>query len=158
MESTIKFQLYIFLTSIYSGMIAGLVYDLYRVTRYYLKPNKIATGIEDLLFWIGEALIFFYIFHKSNWGELRGYIFIGFFLGGVIYIKVLSRVLFNLLLKIINGIIFILKWIFYVVKFPFRKGKSVLLPVLKKINRMKRIPKEAIREIRRRRKIIAKKK
>lgn len=155
MENSIKIQFFIFLTSIYAGMIAGIAYDLYRVIRYHSKPSKIVTGIEDLVFWIGEALIFFYIFNKSNWGELRGYIFIGFFVGGAMYTKILSRFLYPILLKIFNGLANIIKWIAYIIKFPFRKGKKTLSPKLKKA---KRVPKEAIEEIRRHRKIISKKK
>ena len=155
MENSIKIQIFIFLTSIYSGMIAGIVYDLYRLIRYHSKPSKIVTGIGDLVFWIGEALIFFYIFNKSSWGELRGYIFVGFFFGTIIYGQILSRFLYPLLLKIFNGIIYIVKWIIYIIKFPFRKGKKILWP---KIQKIKRVPREAIREIIRHRKIISKKK
>ncbi|MCF6464557.1 spore cortex biosynthesis protein YabQ [Clostridium sp. Cult2] len=158
METTIKIQLYIFLTSIYGGLISGLAYDIYRVTRHYFKPRKIVTIIEDLLFWIGVSFIFFYIIYKSNWGSLRGYIFIGFFIGGFIYLKILSKVLFPFWMKIFDGIITIVKKIFAIIKLPFKHIKNLLSPRIKRINRIRKIPKEAISEIKRYKKIISNKK
>lgn len=107
MDNTIKIEIYIFLTSIYGGLIAGLAYDIYRINRNYFKPKKIATIIEDFLFWIGIGFVFFYMLNKNNWAQLRLYVFLGFFLGGIIYLKILSKFLFPFLLKIFNGIIFI---------------------------------------------------
>lgn len=158
MESTIKIQLYIFLTSIYGGLISGLAYDIYRVTRFYFKPRKIVAILEDLLFWIGISFIFFHIINRSNWGSLRGYIFIGFFLGGFIYLKILSKILFPLWVKLFNGIIALLKNIFKVIKIPFRQIKNLISPKIKRINRIKKIPGEAIGEIKRYKKIISNKK
>lgn len=83
MDTTIKIQFYIFLTSIYGGgLIAGLAYDIYRISRLCFKPKKLATLIEDLFFWIGIGIIFFYLLNKNNWAELRFYIFLGFFWRG----------------------------------------------------------------------------
>ncbi|CCQ97332.1 putative Spore cortex biosynthesis protein YabQ [[Clostridium] ultunense Esp] len=158
METTIKIQLYIFLTSIYGGLISGLAYDIYRVNRLYFKPRKIVTILEDLLFWIGISFIFFYIINKSNWGSMRGYIFIGFFLGGFIYLKILSKILFPLWVKLFNGIITIINNILKVIKLPFRQIKSLLSPKMKRINRIRKIPREAIGEIKRYKKIISNKK
>lgn len=158
MDTTIRIQLYIFLTSIYAGLLIGLIYDLYRVMRYFFKPKKIVAGIEDLLFWLGIAIIFFYIINKSNWGEIRGYIFFGTFIGGIVYLKILSKVLHPLMMKLFKAIIFSFKWIVNIIKVPFIKLRSIVKPGMKRINRIKRVPKEAIREIKRYRKIISQKK
>ncbi|NLW39463.1 MAG: spore cortex biosynthesis protein YabQ [Tissierellia bacterium] len=158
MESTIRIQLYIFLTSIYGGLISGLAYDIYRTTRYYFKPKKIATLLEDLLFWIGLSLIFFYILNKSSGGSLRGYMFIGFFIGGLIYLKILSKLLFPLWLKLFKGIIILIRYIMKIIKLPFIRTKTLLLPKIKKASRLKRIPKEAFHEIKRYKRILSNKK
>jgi spore cortex biosynthesis protein YabQ len=158
MDNNIKIQFYIFLTSLYGGLIAGLAYDIYRISRYYFKPKKIVTIIEDFFFWIGIALIFFYILNKSNWGELRGYIFIGFFIGGLIYLKVLSKFLFSLLIKFFNGLGFVFKGIIETIILPYKYIKKWLRPKIKKIKRTSTIPKEAFSEIKRYKRIISKKK
>ncbi len=64
------------------GLIAGLAYDIYRISRLCFKPKKLATLIEDLFFWIGIGIIFFYLLNKNNWAELRFYIIFRFFLEG----------------------------------------------------------------------------
>lgn len=158
MDATIKIQLYIFLTSVYGGLIAGIAYDIYRLSRYYFKPKKIITIIEDLLFWVSIALIFFYILNKSNWAELRGYIFIGFFLGGIIYLKILSKLLSPLLRKIFNGLRVILKKVANTILSPYKYIKKLLSPKLKRAKKISNIPKDAMREIKRYKSIISKKK
>ena len=112
MDITIKMQFYIFLTSIYGGLIAGFFYELYRISRHYFKPKYIVTQIEDFLFWIGISLIFFYILHKSNWGEIRGYVFLGFFMGGFMYLNLLSKLFYPLLKRLFDGIGLLINKIF----------------------------------------------
>ena len=158
MYNTIKIEFYIFLTSIYGGLIAGIVYDIYRINRNYFKPKKIATIVEDFLFWIGIALIFFYMLNKNNWAQLRLYVFLGFFIGGIVYLKILSKFLLPFLWKIFNGIIFICKGIKNLLILPFKALGKFLKPKLIKIKRLKRIPKESFSEIKRYKKIIFKKK
>src|SRR5690606_14910652 len=119
MTTDIKFEFYIFLNSVYAGLVSGIIFDLYRVIRYFFKPKKVVTIIEDLLFWIGIGLIFFYILNKSNWGQLRGYVFIGFFLGGLIYLNILSKVLFPIFLKIFKKLGIAIRGIIHVVKFLY---------------------------------------
>ncbi len=158
MDTNIKIQFYIFLTSLYGGLIAGLAYDIYRVTRYYFKPKKVVTLIEDFFFWVGIALIFFYILNKSNWAELRGYIFIGFFGGGIIYLKIISKFLFPSLIKFLNGLGFIFKKIINAIILPCKCIKKGLSPKFRKLKKMSRVPKEAVGEMKRYKKIISKKK
>ncbi len=55
-------EFYIFLVSINYGLILGVIYDLYRVFRYYSKPKKILTMIEDFILWLIITLVFFIIF------------------------------------------------------------------------------------------------
>lgn len=158
MDTTIKVQLYIFLTSLYGGLITGLSYDIYRLSRYFFKPKKIVTLIEDFIFWVGAALIFFYILNRSNWAELRGYIFLGFFAGGFIYLKVLSKILFPFLIKLFNRVGLIFKRIMGTIILPFKHVNKRLSPKIKKIKRTREALREAISEIKRHKAIISKKK
>lgn len=158
MDTTIKIQVYIFLTSLYGGLIAGLFYDIYRINRYYFKPKNIATIVEDFIFWIGVALIFFYILNKSDWVELRAYVFIGFFMGGIIYLKILSKVLFPFLIKLLNKITTVIKKIINFIILPFKYINKKASPKLRRLKRNKGMFKEAIGEIKRHTSIIFKKK
>ncbi len=158
MDITIKMQLYIFLTSIYGGLVAGFFYDLYRVNRYYFKPKHLVTQIEDFLFWVGISLLFFYILHRSNWGEIRGYVFLGFFLGGFVYLKLLTKVFYPLLKRLFNGIGLFFKKITQGILFPFRHVSKKLSPKLNRLKKIKSIPKETLNQIKKQKAIISNKK
>lgn len=158
MDITSKIQVYIFATSLYGGLIAGLFYDIYRINRYYFKPKNIATIVEDFIFWIGIALIFFYILNKSNWIELRAYVFIGFFVGGIIYLKILSKIFFPFLIKLLDKITAIIKEMTNFIVLPFKYINKKIGPKIRKLKRSKGIFKEAISEIKRYTSIIFRKK
>lgn len=137
-------QITVFLYTIYGGVLIGLIYDLYKVFRIYRKPGKIATGIMDLFFWIIVALIAFNILFKSNYGELRGYAFLGFILGCLIYVKLCSKYIVNFLILVVKKMRKSAAIIYKVLIFPFDvlskaiKGGGKWLysriPFLKKIN------------------------
>ncbi|GMG97567.1 spore cortex biosynthesis protein YabQ [Tepidimicrobium xylanilyticum] len=158
MENTIKVQLYIFLTSVYGGLIFGLAFDIYRAIRYYCNPNKIVTILEDLLFWVFLSFIFFYILNKSSWSSLRGYIFIGFIIGGIIYLKLLSKILFPLWLKLFKGFIILIRNVLRIIKFPIVKVRGILALKKNRINRIKRVPREAFNDIKKYKRILSSKK
>lgn len=120
MDSFVHNQLYIFFATLYGGIVMGFVYDLYRIFRYYLKPKKVATFIEDFVFWIIISVIFLIVILYTNWGEIRGYVFLGFFCGAFLYAKFLSKIIISSLVWIVNGIVKIIKCIFSVIFYPFK--------------------------------------
>lgn len=126
MDSYVQSQAYIFFATLYGGIIMGFVYDVYRIFRYYLKPKKVATFIEDFIFWIIISTIFLTVILYTNWGEIRGYVFLGFFSGAFLYSKFLSKIIISTIVWIVNGIINILKYIFKIIFFPLRLLKSKL--------------------------------
>lgn len=120
MDSYVQSQAYIFFATLYGGIVMAFVYDIYRIFRYYLKPKKVATFIEDFIFWIIISVIFLTVILYANWGEIRGYVFLGFFSGAFLYSRFLSKIIISTLVWIVNGIIKILKCIFKVIFSPFR--------------------------------------
>lgn len=120
MDSFIHNEIYIFLTTLYGGIIIGFVYDIYRIFRYFFKPKKIATFIEDLIFWIIVSLIALIILLFSNWGEIRGYVFLGFISGAFLYHKLLSKIVITIIVHIVRYIINLLKYILGIIFIPFK--------------------------------------
>lgn len=132
MNNVIHSQGYVFLTTLYGGMIIGFIYDLYRIFRYFFKPKKVLTFIEDLIFWIFVALVALIVIIFSNWGELRGYVFLGFLLGAFLYNKFLSKIVITLLVKIIKLLGGVLRQILGLVLLPFKLiGKRLYKPYTK---------------------------
>ena len=154
MDTTLLLEVHIFLSTIYGGLIAGFIYDIYRTIRYFSKPRKFLTYLGDLLFWTITASIFFIILIKNNWGEVRGYTLIGFFLGILIYNKAFSRFIYLICLQVGRVLKEFLSKLLSIVFYPFKMLKKTS-PIFKKI---KRIPVEMVKEIKKHKKIIFSKK
>lgn len=132
MENAIHSQGYIFLATLYGGIIIGFIYDLYRIFRYFFKPKKVATFFEDLMFWIIIALIALFVLIFSSWGELRGYEFLGFLSGAILYNKLLSKIVITILVKVVKIIIRTLKYLLDVILYPFKVLANILYAPYKK--------------------------
>jgi spore cortex biosynthesis protein YabQ len=96
METTLN-QSYIFMATVYGGIITGIVYDVYRMLRRALKAGRAVTAIFDILFTVCTLAIVAGVLYAVNSGEIRAYTFLGFALGFLSYIV---------------GISFFLKYIF----------------------------------------------
>ena len=67
----IKDELILLFTSLYCGIIFAIVYDAIRIIRNLIKPHFIRVVIEDFIYWICVAYIFFSMLIKKNYGNLR---------------------------------------------------------------------------------------
>lgn len=154
MDTTLLMEIHVFLSTVYGGLISGFIYDIYRTIRYYSKPRKLVTYLGDLTFWTLTASIFFIILIKNNWGEIRGYTLLGFFMGILIYNKIFSLFLYPICLKSGKILKDILSGVFGILFYPVKLLKNTS-PFFKKI---KRIVLESFRERKRLKKIISSKK
>src|SRR5699024_4339163 len=119
MDSSLSLELHIFLTSIFGGIVAGFIYDLYKAFRYFFKPNKIITYVQDFLFWVTITYVFFYTLLKINWGEIRGFIILGFFIGIIIYIITFSKYIYPMTVRICGILKRIIKATLSLILYPF---------------------------------------
>ena len=95
-------QLIYFIHSVLGGFAVSFLFDLYRFMRILTRPKKLATYLEDFLFWMISTLILAVILYYSNNIELRGYEFLGFAAGAFLYFYTISRFVLKLLLYIFN--------------------------------------------------------
>ena len=83
-------QVYIFGWSIVTGMILGLLFDIFRGMRW--KGMKdIWVYLQDIVFWIVTGVIIICSTFLINMGELRGYMLIGYLLGAGFYFLLFSK-------------------------------------------------------------------
>lgn len=101
-------QVYAFVIFILNGFLIGLLFDIFRILRKTFKTPNFITYIEDIIFWILSGIMLLYSIFKFNNGELRAFIFIGVFLGTMLYMLVFSKLLINVSMYIINTIKIIL--------------------------------------------------
>lgn len=105
----VESQAYLFLVFSLTGVIIGLLFDIFRVLRKSFKTPDIVTSIEDILFWILTGiLILFNIWYFNN-GEIRIFMFLGIIMGSLIYMLTLSNIIINILKTIITNIVKIIE-------------------------------------------------
>ena len=97
-------QVYAFAIFILNGFLIGVLFDVFRILRKTFKTWDFITYIQDIIFWILSGLMLLYSIFKFNNGELRIFIFIGVFLGTLLYMLVFSKTLINTSVFIINTI------------------------------------------------------
>ncbi len=83
-------QAYVFLATVYTGMIVGFIFDFNRVIRRMFKPRPWIVGIMDLFFWLIVAVMVFVALLYANDGEVRFYNFIGLAMGWGLYVLTIS--------------------------------------------------------------------
>ena len=113
MNINIYNQLFNLAIFIITGMIIGVLFDIFRIIRRSFKTPDFITYIEDILFWILTGFVLLFTIFTFNNGEIRIYIFVGIVFGAIIYLLTLSQYFIKINVTILN---FIKKVLYY----PFR--------------------------------------
>jgi len=109
MNEAIAIEMRFFAISILWGCLILVIYDLLRIFRNIIRHNKIAIGIEDILYWILCGVLIFKMMYKHYNGIIRAFSILGMFIGMLIYQNNFSEFIvtsISTLLKKIIGIIF----------------------------------------------------
>ena len=154
-------QLINFIYFMITGMVLGIIFDIFRILRKSFKTSDIVTNIQDILFGIITGIILLTSIFLFNKGELRLYLFIGICFGIVIYMLTISKYFIKLNVAIINFIkkiivlitkpfIFLLKFIkklfFRPISFICINFKLLFKKILKKFKNNVKINKKPIEE------------
>ena len=81
MSETIRQEMLFFTSSICTGMLLTLSYDVLRMFRSVIRHGKFAVNLEDMLYWIAAAFTICRMTYEKNHGEFRGYAFLGILVG-----------------------------------------------------------------------------
>ncbi|MDQ0257871.1 spore cortex biosynthesis protein YabQ [Evansella vedderi] len=98
---TLEVQFLSMLASVGTGLWFGASFDTYKRFVGGSKRFRWTLLINDILFWLLQALVFFYVLFQVNQGEIRFYLFLALILGYSIYRALLERIY----LKILNWVI-----------------------------------------------------
>lgn len=113
---TLQVQFLTMISMIMSGFYLGIARDTYRRFSPYWRHFMFLRYLFEVVFWMTQTLLLFYILYRVNAGELRTYIFIACLLGFSIY-KVIFSSLYK---KILEVAIRILLMIYHFGKEVFR--------------------------------------
>lgn len=136
MNEIIMNQLKILTIFAISGITISILFDIFRIRRKVWKAPNLLTYFEDILFWIISAIILLYTVMKYTTGELRIYMFVGLFIGILIYFKFFSKLVVKFFSSIIKFIITIIVRIFKIIFYPFKKTFNLFKKSWKKKNIM----------------------
>lgn len=81
MADIIYEQFRVFLHSLLCGFLIWCLYDVILLLRKTWRHGTALMAAEDILFWLVSACIIFSMLYTYNFGSLRGYAFLGVFLG-----------------------------------------------------------------------------
>lgn len=93
-------QIFIFFFII--GIIIGIIFDIFRVIRKSFKTPDILTFIEDFIFLGVTSILIIFSIIKLNGGEVRFYLFLGIFVGILIYSLTISNLCVIILYVFVN--------------------------------------------------------
>ncbi|MEH7300944.1 spore cortex biosynthesis protein YabQ [Neobacillus drentensis] len=102
---TLSTQFLTMLSMIGMGSVFGAMFDTYQRFLNRPKRKQWIVFINDLLFWIIQALLIFYTLFMVNDGELRFYIFIALLCGFAAYQSLFKGIYLKLLEVIIQTVI-----------------------------------------------------
>jgi spore cortex biosynthesis protein YabQ len=93
------------------GVLFGVMFDTYQRFLHRPKRKHWLVFFNDVLFWMIQALIIFYVLFQVNKGEVRLYIFIALLCGFAAYQSLFKRIYLRLLEILITVVISIIKFI-----------------------------------------------
>ena len=113
-------QLFCLLIFIITGIVIGILFDIFRILRKSFKTADWITYLQDILFWVFAGCVMLFSIFTFNNGEIRNYVFIGIILGIILYMLSISR--------------FFVKFSVAIIKF-FKKIISYPIHLIKKLLR-----------------------
>ncbi|MFR1709924.1 MAG: spore cortex biosynthesis protein YabQ [Clostridium sp.] len=123
-------QITLFIFSLFSGMLVGIFFDVYRVIRGFEEPGTVITAIQDLLFWILTGIIVFIFMMYTNYAYMSFNVFVYNGIGLFVYFKLFSHIFLLGYGKILNAILTIFRVMFYYLFYPIR---IIFHKIIKKI-------------------------
>lgn len=92
-------QILSLLVMIASGLILGILFDIYRVVASQLHFRRWLIALLDMVYWIIATVFVFLMLYLSNSGEARLYVFLGLFMGTIIHYVYFSQLTIKMVLK-----------------------------------------------------------
>lgn len=103
-------QIQIFLGTLLTGALLGIIFDFYRVLRGIFRPRFIATTMADFVYWIVATATVLISLLLYNWLELRLYVFLGLLGGAAGYYRLFSRYAIFLMIRMMRFVGWLLRW------------------------------------------------
>lgn len=107
-----------------TGVVIGILFDIFRIWRRSFKTADWLTCLQDILFWLLTGLIILFSIFQFNHGEIRSYVFVGIAIGIILYMITISRF-------VVQNCVKVIQWIKKIISYPIK----ILLQFIKRISR-----------------------
>ena len=129
MNNTIIEQLYSLIIYLLTGIVMGVLFDIFRIFRRTFKTNDFITYIEDFIFWILTGILIIYVLFTFSKGELRIYNFVGLSIGTVLYLILFSKKFISINVAIITFIKKIISKVIKILLYPLKLIWNLLINI-----------------------------
>lgn len=102
MVITVAMQTKMFVTALLMGCVAGVIYDVFRITRVAFRLSWVAVMLEDMLFFLFCAFMLFRYFLYTSGGEVRLFVVGGMLLGWLIYFFTIGSIVMKIADEVIS--------------------------------------------------------
>jgi spore cortex biosynthesis protein YabQ len=75
-----------------SGVVLGIGFDIIEVIAHEFRLRRWTSAFMDIAYWLVATLFVFQVLVYANDGQVRMFVFIGLFVGVIIYFYLLSRI------------------------------------------------------------------
>lgn len=124
-------QFYLFLLCFFIGMISALLYDLFRALRRSFWKENYWIYITDALFWVSVTFFVLCLLYNVNGAEIRGFMGVGFALGGIVYLIGISKWFLYIMIPVFAAVYKTIRGLLVVGLFPIRLfsfvGKKIVV-------------------------------
>ncbi|TLS34982.1 spore cortex biosynthesis protein YabQ [Pseudalkalibacillus caeni] len=102
---SLSIQLYTMVSMVAMGLWLGMAVDTYGRFFHPSKNKHIILYLNDILFWLLQGLLVFYVLFSVNEGELRLYVFLALLCGYAAYRALIEKIFRSFLEMIIQGVV-----------------------------------------------------
>ena len=95
-------QAHLFYIFLLTGVLIGILFDLFRILRRCFKCSNFITIIQDMLFFILMSILVLFVLFKFNNGIVRSYVLVGILVGLLAYFFIFSKIFIKINIEIIE--------------------------------------------------------
>lgn len=101
---TLQIQFFTLAMMSMSGILLGIVFDVYRAVCGQLRVSRWILSLLDLVYWAFATVFVFRVLYYSNQGQLRFFVFLGLVIGTLLYFWLISSITIQFVLWLIRVI------------------------------------------------------
>ena len=102
MDISLSYQAFSFFAMVICGFLCGVLFDLFRALRRHRKSACTVVAFQDILFWILEASLVYFVAFKLNYAHIRAYEGVALVIGSWLYFMTASSYVLGFLCALVS--------------------------------------------------------